>query len=71
MNVRKAAEVIGCTESNVHHLLQKGILKGERKLFGTVENGGSVKWNVDARSARQYAKTTRKGGFPRGRKRTG
>lgn len=58
ITVKKAAQIIGCSEAHVRRLLGEGTIDGE--FFSGV-------WAVSRPSAEEYAKIPQKTGRPRGR----
>ena len=61
MTVKQAAKVIGCSPSQVGHLIRIGKIKAER-----YEMPGGFYYDVPRKEAERYRDTEQKGGWPRG-----
>ena len=66
MNVREAADQLGCTIGHVRHLCQAGRLRYKVRLVGA-----RATYNIDASSLYLYELSKSATGFPRGCKRDG
>lgn len=63
MNVKQAAECIGCHPRYVRTLIANGKLRARLRKV----NGLSIRfWDVDYRSVRAYSRRPQVGGWPRG-----
>ena len=63
---KQAAKIIGCSTTQVRHLIRKGGIKARREQTDTNQTGYRYRYLISVAEAERYRDTPQTRGWPRG-----